>query len=594
MLKFLSIQNIVLIDKTEIEFSSGLCVLSGETGSGKSILLDALGLVIGFRSNLRLIGNDENKAFVAAQFDIKNNLFCQNILKENDLLDAENPDLLNIRRIIQENSASKVYINDILIGVNLLNQIGETLVEIHGQHDQRGLLNSSFHSEILDEFTQNQNLLKDLRKIYDDLKETDKKIFEIKAKKEQAEREGDYLDYIIKELEKANLKAGEEDELSNKKDQFQAKEKILNFLSELKSNLTEANSHLILSQKLIIRNQHLINNYLPEEKEDFEKLSEKIDQENNEIESAISNITSSERNLNNFTESLEEVEERLFYIRSLARKFSTTTEELPKIIADAEEKLKLIKNEEAFTHKLEEQRNKLLKDYKIIADKLSERRKKSALILAKKVEEELKFLKMDGTKFLVEVKQNEILRYAQDDTKHTPSDTAHCSSNTTHCHSERSEESLSNLHLSPTGYDKIRFLSSINKNNFEDISKIASGGELSRFMLALKVSLMDVKSRPTIIFDEIDTGIGGSTADAVGNRLKTLSKNLQVLVVTHQPQIAAKADIHFKIRKTSNDNKIKTLIEKLDDKNREIEIARMLSGEKITPEALAAANRLIY
>ncbi len=558
MLKFLSIQNIVLIDKTEIEFSSGLCVLSGETGSGKSILLDALGLAIGFRSNLRLIGNDENKAFVAAQFDIKNNLSCQNILKENDLLDSENPDLLNIRRIIQENSASKVYINDILIGVNLLNQIGETLVEIHGQHDQRGLLNSSFHSEILDEFAQNQNLLKDLRKIYDDLKETDKKIFEIKAKKEQAERERDYLDYIIKELEKANLKAGEEDELSNKKDQFQAKEKILNFLSELKSNLTEANSHLILSQKLIIRNQHLINNYLPEEKENFEKLSEKIDQENNEIESAISNITSSERNLNNFTESLEEVEERLFYIRSLARKFSTTTEELPKIIADAEEKLKLIKNEEAFTHGLEEQINKLLKDYKIIADKLSERRKKSALILAKKVEEELKFLKMEGTKFLVEVSEM--------------------------------PESNHGAH----GYDKIRFLSSINKNNFEDISKIASGGELSRFMLALKVSLMDVKSRPTIIFDEIDTGIGGSTADAVGNRLKTLSKNLQVLVVTHQPQIAAKADIHFKIRKTSNDNKIKTLIEKLDAKNREIEIARMLSGEKITPEALAAANRLIY
>ena len=280
--------------------------------------------------------------------------------------------MLNIRRIIQENSASKVYINDILIGVNLLNQIGETLVEIHGQHDQRGLLNSSFHSEILDEFTQNQNLLKDLRKIYDDLKETDKKIFEIKAKKEQAEREGDYLDYIIKELEKANLKAGEEDELSNKKDQFQAKEKILNFLSELKSNLTEANSHLILSQKLIIRNQHLINNYLPEEKEDFEKLSEKIDQENNEIESAISNITSSERNLNNFTESLEEVEERLFYIRSLARKFSTTTEELPKIIADAEEKLQLIKNEEAFTHKLEEQRNKLLKDVQILVNFFAE------------------------------------------------------------------------------------------------------------------------------------------------------------------------------------------------------------------------------
>ncbi len=560
MLKSLSIQNIVLIDKTEIEFSLGLCVLSGETGSGKSILLDALGLAIGFRSSLRLIGSDKNIATVNAEFDISNNEFCKNLLKENDLLNIENENLLQIRRTIQENSSSKAYINDNLVGINLLSQIGENLVEIHGQHDQRGLLNSSFHCHILDEFSNNQNLIKDLKKVYFSFREVEEKISQLKAKKEQAQREKDYLDYIIKELKNANLKHGEEDELINKKDQLSGKEKLLNFLSEFKSNLLEANSNLISSQKILIRNQNIIKNYLPKEQENFDQLSEKIDQENIALDSAISTIENLSRNLQNREENLDEIEERLFYIRSLARKFNTTAAELPQVIFDAEEKLKLIENEEEFTNKLDEEKKILLKNYKIIANQLSEKRKKAALILAKKVEEELRFLKMENTKFLVEV---------SDLKAESPED------------------------ISPNGQDKVRFLSSINKNNFDDISKIASGGELSRFMLALKVALMDVKSMPTIIFDEIDTGIGGSTADAVGKRLKILSKNLQVLVVTHQPQIAAKADIHFKISKTNDKNKIKTTIEKLDEKNRKIEIARMLSGEVISKEAIAAATNLI-
>ena len=560
MINFLAIKNIVLIDKAEINFSSGLCVLSGETGSGKSILLDALGLVIGFRSSLRLIGNDENKSEVSAEFDISSNEICKNLLKENDLLDNQNQNLLRIRRTISDNSGSKVYINDISVGVNLLGKIGENLVEIHGQHDQRGLLNSGFHGQILDEFSQNQNLLKEIKKTYDQLKEVDEKIASLATKKEQAAREKDYLDYIIKELKNANLKIGEEAELVTRKDQLNGKEKILNFLSELKSNLLEANSQLVLSQKILIRNQNIIGNYLPDQKDDFEKLSEKLDGENIALDSSISTLEDLIRSLNSSDDSLEEIEERLFYIRSLARKFSTTTDELPKIIFDALEKLKLLENEEEFSHQLDETRKILLKDYKKIADELSAVRKKSALILSKKVEEELQFLKMANTKFLVEVLD------LKDGEEYS---------------------------LTPSGYNKVRFLSSINKNNFDDISKVASGGELSRFMLALKVALMDVKSVPTMIFDEIDTGIGGSTADAVGKRLKILSKNLQILVVTHQPQIAAKADTHFKISKSSNQDKIKTAIEKLDEKNREVEIARMLSGEVISKEALAAANNLI-
>lgn len=555
MLKLLSIQNIVLIDKTEIDFSSGLCVLTGETGSGKSILLDALGLAIGFRSNLRLIGNDENKASVAAEFDISQNKLCREILAENDLTDAENPNNLRIRRSIQENSASKVFVNDIAVGVTLLSRIGESLIEIHGQHDQRGLLNPSAHLTILDEFSANETALKNLKKIYENLREVEEKISDFKAKKDQALRDKDYLEHVVLELENANLKAGEEQELLTAKNQLSAREKIINFLNDVKSHFTEANSQLISAQRILNRNQNIIDNYLTEEKDEFEKINVQIDGQTNDLDEAISKFDSRLREIQNSENNLEEIEERLFFIRSLARKFNVIIDDLPQVILDSQEKLKLISNEEEMSAELEETRLKLEKEYQKIAEELSQKRKKSAINLSKKVEEELSFLKMEGTKFLVEIERTQ-----------TPT---------------------------ISGYDKVRFTASINKNAFDDISKIASGGELSRFMLALKVALMDVKSVPTMIFDEIDTGIGGSTADAVGKRLQMLAKNLQILVVTHQPQIAAKANTHFKISKISNDGKIKTVIEKLSQTTCEQEIARMLSGEKISNEAIAAARSLM-
>ena len=554
MLKQLSIQNIVLIDKAEINFASGLCILTGETGSGKSILLDALGLAIGFRSNLRLIGNDEKKAQVAAEFDISKNQNCQNILAENELLDAENPSVLRIRRSIQESSSSKAFVNDVAIGVNLLAKIGESLLEIHGQHDQRGLLNPSAHGDILDEFAQNQNLLKNLKKNYEELKEVEEKIADFKSKKEETKREKDYLEHVVKELENAAIEGSEEEKLVAQKNQLLGKEKVLNFLSDFKSHLTEANSQLILAQRIFIRNHNVVDNFLTDKKDDFENLSERFDRQNNELDAAISSVDATIREIANSENNLEEIEERLFFIRSLARKYNVKTSELEQVILDSKEKLKLLVNEEEMSADLELKQVELSSKYQKTAHELSEKRKKSALILSKKVEEELQFLKMGDVKFVVEI-----------------------------------------LDTAPSfkGYDKIRFISSINKNGFDDISKIASGGELSRFMLALKVALMNVKSVPTMIFDEIDTGIGGSTADAVGKRLKILSERLQILVVTHQPQIAAKADLHFKISKVSNSQKIKTVIETLSEKNRQTEIARMLSGEIVSQEAIAAAYKLI-
>lgn len=549
MLTSLSIHNIVLIDKAEIALSSGLCILSGETGSGKSILLDALGLAIGFRANFRLIGSDENKAQVAAEFDISQNQICKNFLSENDLLDAESPNFLRIRRAINENSINKIFVNDVAIGVNLLAKVGETLVEIHGQHDQRGLLNPAAHLSILDEFAANGNLLKNLKKIYENLREVEKKIAEIAAKKEATEREKDYLTHVVQELESAELKADEESELIAKKDFLISKEKILNFSGDLKLHLVEANSQLISAQKILIRNQNF--------GEDFNGLSEKIDRQNDELDSAISNIHDLVKKISAGENNLNEIEERLFFIRSLARKFSVPIDSLPQIIFDAKEKLKLLSNEVLAACELENQRLVLNNDYKKIADELSLRRKKSAKILSEKVEAELKFLKMGEVKFLVDVACEGLETRSQ------------------------------------VGYEKVRFTASLNKNSFDDISKIASGGELSRFMLALKVALLDVKSVPTMIFDEIDSGIGGSTADAVGKRLKTLSEKLQILVVTHQPQIASKADNHFKISKIISGDKAKTKIKKLDKQDREQEIARMLSGEEISVEAVLAARSLI-
>ena len=568
MLKSLIINNIVLIDKAEIEFEKGLCILSGETGSGKSILLDALGLAIGFRSNSRLIGSHDNKSNVIAEFDISSNSQCQEILVSNEISNSHNPHQLIIRRTLSENISSKVFVNDVPISVNLLAKIGESLVEIHGQHEQRGLLNSANHLIILDEFASNQNLNKDLKKIYDELSKIDNQIADFEEKKSAIEREKDYLEHVINEINDAKIFENEEQILVQKKDQLIAKEKILNFIADIKNSLTEASSSLFQSQKILSRNHNLIENFLKNESENFYSLSEKTDIQITDIEDSLKNLEQICKELNSSQDSKDEIEERLFIIRNLSRKFNCNANELQKLSSDSQIKLSSLNHEEKLSQDLIIKRQDYFEKYQKIAQDLSKRRKKSALELAKKVEDELEFLKMAGTKFLVEISENK-------------------SSNVEEKNPPQSKNYF------PNGFEKAIFKASLNKNNFDEIAKIASGGELSRFMLALKVALIDVKSVPTIIFDEIDTGVSGSTSDAIGKRLKTLAKTLQILVVTHQPQIASKADSHLKISKSEVAGKVKTKITILDKDSRINEIARMLSGEEISPEAISASKKLL-
>ena len=563
MLNFLSIENIVLIKKADIDFKSGFNVLSGETGSGKSILLDSLGLAIGFRSNIRLIKQGEKQAKVVAEFDISHNKICREFLSDNDLSNPEDENSLVIRRSIQESSQktviNKIFVNDNPIGVGLLSNIGELLVEIHGQHDQRGLLDERSHIKILDEFAQNEKDLKKLEKTYIELREVEKKLQEIADKKDANAREKDYLEHVISELENADIGENEEKELIEKRDQFIAKEKISGFLNEFNNNINEANLSLINAQKNIIRNSNIIDNYLDKSEIDFEKISNIIDEQNSAIDSIISDVEDKMRNLNNVDESEDEINERLLEIRSLGRKFNVGVDELAAVISKSKDDLAKIDNEFSQEKDLEKRLVTLKQEYFDIAKVVHQKRVESGHILSQKVEAELQFLKMADAKFLVKI-----------------------------------DELDNDNNITINGINKVRFQASLNKNNFDNIAKIASGGELSRFMLALKVSLMNTRSIPTIIFDEIDTGIGGNTANAVGDRLKALSKNLQILVVTHQAQIAAKSDAHFKVSKNVENSENKTVIEPLDATKKENEIARMLSGEEITTEAIAAAKKLIF
>lgn len=559
MLKFLAINNIVLINKAEINFQKGLSILSGETGSGKSILLDAIGLIIGFRSNQRLIGNFDKKSSVIAEFDISDNENCQKILSENSInFDDENT--LIIRRNLADN-LNKIFANDTIIGVNLLAKIGETLVEIHGQHEQHGLLNQAIHQKILDEFAGNEKLCLDLKKIYEELTNIDQKITQYQERKDKIQREQDFLNHTINEINQASIIENEEEILVQKKDQINAKNKINNFFGEVKNNLNESQINIINCQKIISRNHNLIENNLSEYQESINQISINNEEFIEKSQDDLKNIEIILRQINANEDSLSEIEERLFLLRNLAKKHQCQISDLNEFSLKCQAQLDLIKDEEQLSQNILQNRIKLLKEFNKIAEELSLKRKKSAIELAKKVEEELDFLKMQGTKFLVEII------------------------------SLKNENQQQEYFLN--GFEKVKFKASLNKNSFDEIAKIASGGELSRFMLALKVALIDVKSVPTMIFDEIDTGISGSTCDAVGKRLKSLASKSQILVVTHHPQIASKADVNYQISKTEKDGKINSFIKILNADEKILEIARMLSGEDVSNEAINTARKLI-
>lgn len=551
MLQSLSIKNIVLIDSLDVSMHSGLCVLTGETGAGKSILLDSLGFALGERASARLLRHGEAKGSVVAAFDISHNQPAKAVLEEIEI-ECEDGDVY-LRRSIDSNGKNRAFINDIAVNVQSLKRLGQCLLEIHGQHEQSTLLSSSTHRNILDEFGELRSQRQAVAEAFIDWVKLQDVINNIQQSREEAQREESYLSFVVNELEKLNVNSGEEEELATKRAHLMHREKIAESLARttaLLSGEQDVASALQSAQSALMPALEYLPS-LSEVIEMLERASIEVSEAANQIEDLANQDQDEET-------SLEEVEERLFALRAAARKYGTDVEGLNQFLKETQTKLSLLSSEAGDVEILQAKCEQAKKLFVEKATSLTKARKTVAKNLENRVMEELSGLKMQQTRFEVKV--------------------------------EPQEESLWN----ESGIDKVQFIASTNPGTpLAPIAKIASGGELSRFMLALKVALAHVKSVPTLVFDEVDTGIGGAVADAVGKRLATLGKVAQVLVVTHQPQVASKGNFHLKVSKQSNDSDTFTRIEPLSELERQEELARMLAGEKITSEARAAAGKLL-
>lgn len=552
MLQQLSIRDIVLIEQAQVPFTNGLCVLSGETGAGKSILLDALGLAIGGRAESRLVRAGKEQGVVTAEFEVRDHPGIHATLTELGI-EAEGGQII-IRRVLQADGKSRCLINDQAVSVTALKSLGELLVEVHGQHDQRGLMDPSSHRDLLDDFGAHGKLRQATERAYREWRETLAELDSLKEQVARAEAEKAYLQHTLDELNTLNPQPGEEEQLAEKRQLMMGGEKriaaIQSALAELQGNVSVASS-LHAAVRLLSRSTALDAERLTSVHETLERAAQEVDDAVEEL-----SRIAEESQFNPYE--LERLEERLFSLRGLARKHHCSVEELATLLAETRNKLSLLENQTGSLASLETRAATLREAYVSAAEVLSAARNKTAGKLEKAVMDELSALMMGGTRLTVSV------------------------------------EPLAESAWQAEGIDKVAFLASTNPGSPPaPLAKIASGGELSRFMLALKVAMRDLRSTPTVIFDEIDTGTGGAVADAIGKRLARLGEKAQVLVVTHLPQVAAKGNHHLFISKSVEQGHTRTKVVPLSQEERGEELARMLSGADITDEARSAARKLL-
>ena len=553
MLVQLSIRDIVLIERLDLDFQSGLSVLTGETGAGKSILLDSLSLALGGRGDGGLVRHGEDKGQVTAVFDVAAQHPARLALRENGIDD--DGDLI-FRRTQNADGRTRASVNDQPVSVQMMRQIGQLLVEIHGQHDDRALTDTDTHRALLDAFAGLTDEVQQIGVLFRAWKDAERAFKVHRAKVEAAAREADYIRSSVEELEALSPRDGEEDELAEKRSQMQKAERIAGDISEA-SDFLNGNASPVPLIASVVRRLERKSHEAPGL---LEETVELLDAALNHLSNAQMEVEAALRKTEFDPHELERVEERLFALRAAGRKYSVAVADLPalaeKMVADLAD---LDAGEEKLGQ-LEKLADAAKADYDHAAVALSDRRRHGADALADAVMAELPALKLERARFMVEVGCNPETATAE-------------------------------------GIDTVEFHVQTNPGTRPGpIMKVASGGELSRFLLALKVALADRGSAPTLVFDEIDTGVGGAVADAIGQRLKRLSQTVQVLSVTHAPQVAARAATHLLISKgPSGDGaeKIATRVATMAPEHRTEEIARMLAGASVTDEARAAARKLL-
>jgi DNA repair protein RecN (Recombination protein N) len=514
MLSALSIRDIVLIDRADLEFSAGLVVLTGETGAGKSILLDALGLALGERAEARLVRQGVRQGSVSAEFDVSGTSGIATLLEEQGIPGG---DTLILRRTLQADGRSRAFVNDEPVSVGFLRHLGETLVEVHGQHDGRGLLQPSTHRVLLDTYGHLNADVARCRKAYEAVSAAREALEAARERLDRARREEDYLRHVHAELEELGPVAGEEHELAQQRALLREGERIAEALQTADAALSGgdgADARLRTAQRAIERIADKAEGRL-------DRLVEALDRTGSELLEAMDQVQTVMGELGGDPARLSDVEDRLFALREAARKHRVTA-------------------------------------FAAAVETLSAARRDAAARLDKAVAVELPPLALEKAVFGTSV--------------------------------ERREPG----HWSGEGGDDVLFRIATNPGQTPDaLNRVASGGEMARVMLAIKVALAETRDVRAMIFDEVDQGIGGATADKVGERLARLAGGSQVLVVTHSPQVAARADHHWRIEKIEADGVARTIVRRLQSDERREEIARMLAGAEVTDEARAAAERLL-
>ena len=555
MLLSLSIRDFVLIEKLDLTFArgpdSGLGALTGETGAGKSILIDALGLALGARADTAAVRRGATQASVAACFELANDHAAHAILAEQGL---DDDDVLTLRRMVGADGRGRAFVNDQPASVALLRRLGDTLVEIQGQMEQHGLLDVATHRASLDAFAGLEKQAASVRAAWQAWREAERARVEAETIAAAARCDEEFLRHAVKELEALAPQPDDEEKLSAERQMLRAGtalgEAVTQALAELEEG-SGAVAALRAAHRLIERS--------------VDKAAGRLDASLAALDRAVSEATEAQAQLEMARDALEldpakleKIEERLFALRALARKHSVTVPDLAPLAETMAAQLAALDDGEAGLKKLSAQAKAARTTYVSVAEAQAAARRKGAARLDKAVSAELGPLKLEKAKFVTEL------------------------------------AALPEQDWSEAGTDRVQFTVATNPGAPPaPIAKIASGGELSRFLLALKVCLAKVGDAATIVFDEVDSGIGGATAAAVGERLKRLAREVQVLVVTHSPQVAAIADRHWLIRKTTTRNAASTDVVSLDANGRREEIARMLSGAEVTAEARAAADRLL-
>lgn len=553
MLAQLSIRDIVLIDRLDLGFHEGLSVLTGETGAGKSILLDGFALALGGRGDGSLVRHGEAQGQVSAVFDLPLDHAARKLAEAQEI-DTDG-DLI-LRRVQYADGRTRAFVNDQPVSVQILRMIGAAIVEIHGQHDDRALTDPAQHRALLDGFGGLEGPAQAVAEASETLKRARQALQAQRLRVEAARKEADFLRHAVEELGKLAPKPGEEDELAATRQAMMQAEKVARDLNEAYEAVGGQGSPMSALAAVLRRLERRAGQAPELVDPSLAALNTAIVA----LEEAGEALAAATRAAEYDPREQERIEERLFALRAAGRKYDVPVDGLPVLAATMAGDLAALDESESSLGRLEAELKAAEEDFLAQAKALSEARKAAAARLDSAVKAELPPLKLERARFITRIESDENAR-------------------------------------GPEGFDRVEFWVETNPGTRPGpMMKVASGGELSRFMLALKVVLAERGSAPTLVFDEIDTGVGGAVADAIGERLARLADRVQVISVTHAPQVAAKAGQHFLIAKSADEGEASrtvTRVTTLADQARREEIARMLAGASITEEARAAAGRLL-